>query len=79
MKKEEVTPQRRNPSRVCDIEEMQAEAERQTEVTTGQKSPEVGKQEFTPPFHPTLSMCNLTCSADWLPAVADPPEALVWV
>lgn len=34
------------------------------------------KSASPPPFHPTLSMCNLTCSADWLPAAALAPEAL---
>lgn len=52
---------------------------RQTEETTGQKSLEVGEKvlPLLPSFHPKVSMCNLTCSAVWLPAVAGSPEALV--
>lgn len=59
--------------RVGDAGEKWAEAERQTEETKGR---EVGKPASSSPFHPTLSMCNLTCSADWLPAAAGSPEAL---
>lgn len=31
------------------------------------------------PRHQALSMCNLTCSADWLPAAALPPVAVALV
>lgn len=75
-------PQQRNPSRVGGAGEKQAEAERQTGAMTGQKSLQVGSA-FPPPSPPVASMCNLTCSADWLPAAAaaaaGSPETLALV